>query len=267
MRTAVNGTVWGSLSKALGKTYGWQDIVREAAAAGYEGVELGGNEKSLGKPADCLAFVREQGLDIAAFFAGVTYNPWKPNTEQYREAMRYAAELGVTTITVCGGFMPNQRRNTYSFDYDMFAGNLGAAMRYAERLGLEVAFHPHRGCVVETIGEALQMVKRLPRLKFCIDTAHLEACNEDALKFIRLFGKRITATHIKDYSWKQDSFVEPGKGDGKLSVSSCVKLLQKQGYQGWYTIELDRKWDGVKRVPQPLDVARNCRRYLRTCGV
>ncbi|MBD3244052.1 MAG: TIM barrel protein [Chitinivibrionales bacterium] len=267
MRTSINGTVWSSLSKATGQEYPWRDRVRHAAEAGYDGIEMGGTEKSLGKAADVRAFIEDNGLQISSWAASVTYNPYKPNTDQYRESLRYAAEIGAKIVTVCGGFIPNQRRNTYPFDYDMFAGNLGKALAYAHKLGLEIAFHPHRGCVVETVAEARQMAKRLPDLKFCIDTAHLEASGEDAMKFITAFSKRIIATHIKDYSWKRDSFVEPGKGDGSLDVSACIAKLERAGYKGWYTIELDKHWDKFKQRPTPVQVGRQCRKFLRGCNL
>ena len=262
MQTAINGTVWSGLGKALGVTYDWKRIVSEAAQAGYEGIEMGGSEESLGKARDTRAFIEGRGLRIAAWFASVTYNPWAPNTAAYQKAIRYAAELEVPLVTVCGGFMSNQRRNTMASDYDMFAGNLGRAMRFAARHGVTLAFHPHRGCIVETITETRALLKRLPDLRLCIDTAHLEACGENTVAFIKAFGPAIIATHIKDYSWKQDSFVEPGKGDGTLDVAKAITALRAKGYSGWYTIELDRNWERCKQRPQPLAVARRCRKFL-----
>lgn len=264
MKTAINACLWRGGAKFCGTEYDWRTFVREAAEAGYEGVELGGSRETLGTPRECRSFVEGLGLEIAAFGNNVTYNPWRPNTTSYQRSIRYAAALGVKTIMTCGGFLPNQRRNTYAFDYDMFAGNLGAAMAYAEKHGSTIAYHPHRGSVVETVAEARQMAKRLPELKFCVDIAHLEASGEDALKFIRTFKDRIISTHIKDYSWKKDSFAELGRGDSKLDVAQCVGALKRIGYDGWLVVELDKKW--TARDPSPLESAKRCRRYLVRCG-
>jgi inosose dehydratase len=266
MKTAITMATWHGLGKLLDKKYTWQEIVKEIAQAGYDGVELGGTEERMGPARDVVKFVNDQGLQISTWFVSVTYNPWPPNTAEYRKTIEYAAQIGVSHLSCCGGFMPNQRRNTYSFDYDLFATNFGNAMKYAKKFGMEIAFHPHRGCVVETIAETQKMVDRLPDFRICVDTAHLEASGEDAMAFIRKFRKRIIATHIKDYSWKRDSFMEPGKGDGKLDVAACVKELKKGGYDGWMTIELDKKWDGIKKLPTPLENAKMCRRFLKTCG-
>ncbi len=262
MKTAINTCTWGGYTKFLGRKLKAADFLRDAAEAGYDGVEIGGGEEFLGTPKECRKRVESLGLEIAAYSASVTYNPYRPNTVRYEKAMRYAAELGVELLMVCGGFNPTPRRTMYPFDYDMFAGNLGRAMKYAKKLGLTIAFHPHRGCVVETIRETGEMVKRLPDMKICVDIAHLEASGEDAAKFIRTFKKKIVYTHVKDYHWKNDTFIELGKGDGKLDVADCVGELRKTKYDGWLTVELDKKWSG-KNPRTPLRSARMCRQYLR----
>ncbi|MGE5557993.1 MAG: sugar phosphate isomerase/epimerase family protein [Bacillota bacterium] len=263
MRTAINAALWDVEAHALKQKMDYKGFIHAAAGAGYEGVEVGGTEETRGPAGEFRKFVEDQGLVIAAFFTSVTYNPYTPNREQYEKEMRYAAELGVKILTVCGGFIPNQRRNTYSFDYDIFAGNLGKAMEYARGLGLEIAFHPHRGCVVETIAETGEMVKRLPDFKICADIAHLEASGDDAAQFIRTFRDRIIFTHIKDYSWARDSFVELGAGDGKLNVAECIEELRAAGYDGWLSVELDKKWEEGDNA---FELAKRCRAYLRKCG-
>jgi len=264
MKKSINGSIWSGIAKSIEKKYDWKTFIKDAADAGYDGVEIGGTKETLGKPQECLHFIQDHGLEIAAFATSVTYNPYQPNTEAYQKAMDYAASLGVTTISVCGGFIPNPRRNTYPFDYDIFSGNLGNAMEYAAKQGLQIAFHPHRGCIVETLDEANEMVKRLPGLTFCIDTAHLEAFGQDAEEFIRVHGDKCAFTHIKDYSWEQDSFVMPGEGDSRLRVGCCIQQLLEKGYDGWFSIELDRKWPLPS--PEPVEVAQKCLQFLRNYG-
>ena len=268
MKTAMNGCTWGGYADYAGEPNDADRFFADVAEAGFEGIEVGGGKAFLGTPAACRKRAERHGLEIAAAGAAVTYQPYPPNIRQYRAAMRYAAELGVSTLMVCGGFMPWKRRNTYARDYDTFAESLGEAMAFAESLGLIVAYHPHRGCIVETIAETRQMTRRLPDLRLCVDVAHLEASGEDALKFIRTFRRQIVYTHIKDYSHKRDSFIELGKGDGKLDVAACVAELARVGYDGWLCVELDRPVREFERTGRtPLDSAKICRRYLRhKCG-
>jgi inosose dehydratase len=266
MKTAINACTWNAYAGFVKKPLTAELFFREAAEAGYDGVEVGGGENFLGKPSDCLKLAEKNGLEICAYATSLTYNPWKPSTESFQADVRYAVSIGMKTLMMCGGFIPSPRRNTYPFDYDMFAGNLGRAMAFAKKHGCTIAFHPHRGCIVETLREAQEMVKRLPKMQFCVDTAHLESSGDDALRFCKVLGKRIIYTHLKDYSWKLDSFTELGKGGSKLDVSACVKELKRQGYDGWLTVELDKKFGEKDRTP--LESARLSRKYLKTqCGV
>jgi inosose dehydratase len=234
--------------------------LREARSAGYEAVEVGGGEAILGAPAHFLKLTRDNGLQISAYASSVTYNSWPPNIKTYQADMRYAAEVGVKIMMICGGFSHYGRRNQYAADYEIFGGNLGKAMNFAHKLGLEIAYHPHRGCIVETGDETALLLKRLPKLKLCLDIAHLEASGDDAVKFINRFGKKIISTHIKDYDIKKNVFTELGRGNTRLDVGKCVAALEKVGYQGWLCVELD------KTFRTPLESAKISRSYLKKHG-
>ena len=267
MKTAINSTTWEAYATFRGAPFALETFFREAAEAGYEGVEVGGGEAVLGTPSACRQLARQYGLELAAYASNITYNPWAPNTQRYRADIRYAAQLGVPLLMVCGGFLPSPRRNTYDCDYDMFAGNLGSMLKCAARHDITVAYHPHRGCIVETTAEAAKLAARLPDIRFCPDFAHLEASGDDALRFLTRFGSRCVYTHAKDYHWGKNIFTELGKGRSKLSVQACVASLRARGYDGWLCVELDKKFSGA--APRtPLASARISRAYLRKqCGV
>ncbi len=88
---------WAHTSKT---EFDFDKMLREIKAIGYDGVEIGGGETTLGKPRDLLQKFADNGLEIATFGAGVTANPYSPNTAEYRRSMDYAAELGVKVIAV-----------------------------------------------------------------------------------------------------------------------------------------------------------------------
>jgi inosose dehydratase len=255
---------WAEFSKCRFKL---EEFLDDVAEAEFLGVELGGGARVLGSSVRCRRAVESRGLSVAAYESTVGYGPSPSGTEEFRAAVQFAGELGVGLLVVTGGFLPSPRRTTYAFDYDEFAASVGEAAEYARRNGITVAFHPHRGCIVETVVEMEQLLARLPQLHICADVAHLEASGEDALTFIRVFKKQIVHVHLKDYTWKLDGFVELGRGDGKLNVAKCVKELKRGGYDGWLTVELDKKHVGdAPRLP--LESAKMCRRYLRrNCGV
>lgn len=260
MKTAVNTCNWDCYAKAGGRQGGFDKFLSEAREAGCNGVEVGGLDKIFPTPADAKRAIADHGLEIAAYWASVTYNPWHPNIEDYENSIRFAAAMGVEILMVCGGFLGNQRRNTYDLDYDIFAGSLGAAAKFAKEHGMRTAYHPHRGCICETTAETQKITDRLPELEICADIAHLAACGDDAVAFIRHFADKILHTHIKDYDGESDRFMELGRGDGKLDIPACINALQKIAYQGWLTIELDRAWDDS--LPTPLESTKISVDYL-----
>lgn len=261
MRTAINSTGWHRHAKGLGQPFDLDTFLREAKEAGYDGVEIGDPIDDFGSVAACRDRVAAAGLEVSATFANVTYNPWPPNAADWKRRLENAAALGRRIVCVCGGFPITPRRTMHAADYDLFASSLGPALELADSLGLQLAFHPHRGSIVETGRETAEILARLPKLRLCIDTAHLAACGDDALAFVRSFSERIVYSHIKDYRWDENAFTELGRGDGCLDVAACVAAMQAKGYDGWLTIELDGVWKAG--MPTALESARISRAYLR----
>ncbi|MDA3962802.1 MAG: sugar phosphate isomerase/epimerase [Planctomycetota bacterium] len=243
LRLAANMGLFTGWAKQQGQDFDPRTWLDEVRTCGFTGVELADAHSMFGTPTETRAALAEAGLEAAAYFASVTYNVWQPNVEAWQRDIAYAAELGVDTIMCCGGFMGSQRRTTHASDYDLFASSLEPAVRCANEHGMALAFHPHRGCIVETAAETAFMLERIPSLKLCWDCAHLEAIGDDAAAFVDRFTDSIVYTHIKDYHWGRDTFCELGQGDGALQVAAATNRLLAHGYTGWLCFELDKKWD------------------------
>lgn len=207
--------------------------------AGYDGVEMGGDETTLGKAADLRRMIEDHDLGIAAWSGNVTANPYPPNTEAYRRAFDYAAALGGPVIAVCGGFLPESRRNTFDSDYELFAENLGAADEYARSLGLTLTFHPHRGCIVETNEEMERLWTLLPDLAVCLDTGHTAAVRSSPQALIRARPGRVKHVHLKDFDTDKRQFAELGEGNVGLDFPDVFRTLDEDGYHGWLVVERD----------------------------
>jgi len=260
MKIAVNKCNWNAYAKAKGIELNLIDFLKDAKNAGCSGVEVGSLDKNFSSPIEAKRTIESFGLEIAAYATSVTYNPWPPNIEDYQKSIRFASEMNVEILMVCGGFLINNRRNTYDLDYDMFASSMIPAVEFAKKHRMQVAFHPHRGCICETIEETKKIIERVPDLRICVDIAHVAACGEDPVKFIFTFADKIIYAHIKDYDWESNRFMELGRGDGKLNVHDCIKALTDIGYNGWLTIELDREWH--ESLPTPLESTKKSMEFL-----
>lgn len=239
MKIAHHTMTWGGWFSSQNLPYDWATVLAELTAAGFDAFEAGGTEKDLG-PAKVFAHrVADAGHTIVAWSAGVTANYWPPNTDEYRRELTYAAELGLRTVAVCGGFLPEQRRTTSEGDYRQFADNLGQAMDFGNALGLTLAFHPHRGCIVETNAEVERLLRYLPGLQLCVDTGHLMSVGSDPIALIDAHPTRIAHVHLKDWNVATRAFTEIGAGNAGLDFMQILLALRKARYTGALVIERD----------------------------
>ncbi|MBI5724764.1 MAG: sugar phosphate isomerase/epimerase [Planctomycetes bacterium] len=240
MKIAHQAMTWGGWWGKQKVPFNLDVLLDEVKQAGYQGVELGGGEKTLGKPAEFVKKLADHGVELAAFAANVSANPYPPSTERYQKDMDYAAAIGMKMLMVCGGFLPpNNRRNAYDNDYRIFGDNLGQACQYAAKNGQTVAFHNHCGCMVETAQEVEKLLKYLPDLKLCIDTGHLAAAGGDSTEFINKFRGRLVHVHLKDYDPVNYCFTELGRGKAGIDFPGFFQALEKNGYNGWIVVERD----------------------------
>jgi inosose dehydratase len=231
----------------------------EIRAAGYDGVELGGDAASCGPAAELRKHLADAGITCAAWSLGVTANPWPPSTEAFRKQVGYAGEMGMRIGVVCGGFLPGGRRTTNDGDYRLFAENLAAHADIAANAGVTLAFHPHRGCIVETAAEVDRLLRFIPTLQLCPDTGHLLACHDDPLWLLDAHPGRIRAMHLKDYDPATGNFAELGRG--KVDLAAILAWMKRRNFAGPVIVERD---DPPMPAAESARISWEC---LRSLGV
>lgn len=239
MRIAHHMLTWVDWYRARDLELPVTRMLDEISAAGYTGVELIDGPELLGPAAELRTRLDDAGLEVAAYSSFVNATEYDVNTEKYRADFDYAAELGVRTIMVCGGWIAEPRRIAFAEDYRAFAGNLAAAAAYAERNEQILAFHPHMGCIVETAEEVDRLLEYAPALKLCLDTGHLAAVGTDPAALVRRHPDRVAHVHLKDFSRSEHAFAELGQGDVELDFDGFLRALDEVGYPGWLTVERD----------------------------
>ncbi|MGF1484344.1 MAG: sugar phosphate isomerase/epimerase family protein [Opitutales bacterium] len=237
MKSSLHPANFSAFAKFHDETFEYDRLFKAAHDIGYHGVEIGGGVDKLGTPEALKEKLAGLGLEVHGYSGNVTVITHQQSTEKYKQQAQEAREYGAKVLAVCGGFLPNNRRNTYEEDYDGFAENLKLSVAIAEDAGVPFAFHPHRGCIVETIAETEKILDRVPSLQLMVDTAHLQSCGADPVQFIKLFGDRIIHTHIKDYNPDNHRFCELGLGC--VDLKGCLDGLVEAGYQGVLCVERD----------------------------
>jgi inosose dehydratase len=150
------------------------------------------------------------------------------------------------------------------------------AERAAER-GVRAVFHPHAGSHVEFENEIERLVEHVPRdeLGLCLDTGHALYAGDDPAALIQRHRDRIEHLHLKDVS--KDASTRPHDfwsavasgvfcpiGTGMLDIGSVRDALAAIGYDGFATVEQDRRTD---TAGTPADDLRLSVAHLRAAGV
>lgn len=227
---------WRGWAKQQGATVELPTVLAELKQAGYDAIELGGSADAYGSAAALRALLADHGIAVAAWSSGVTANPWPANIEQCQRDFAFAAEMDVKTIVVCGGFLDG-RRTAYDADYRLFGESLHAAITCAARYGQTIAYHPHKGCLVETLAEIDRLLRFCPELRLCIDVGHLAAVFEDPLLALDAHAERVVALHLKDFDRASNRFMELGRG--QVDLAAVWAWIQRRSFTGPLIVERD----------------------------
>ena len=240
-------------------------VLREVAAAGYEGVE------------GLRAAEPERLVELCALARSVGLQPVNVGAGDATTRIRFNAILGNTESEV-----PSQKRTARGEPLDdtalaQAAEHLAGPLEECRRLGLRGFHHAHMGTCIETVEDARRLLARVPHLWLLWDTGHMLASGSDPLS---VFGSdlqyRIGHVHLKDFhaddprNWSHRTgrfnhearFAELGEGNVGFDVAAAMAGLDAAGYQGWVSVELDRPY------PQrsPAEGAARNRAYLRALG-
>lgn len=148
---------------------------------------------------------------------------------------------------------------------------------HAADRAVRTVFHPHAGSHVEFEDEIERLVADVPsdELGLCLDTGHALYAGSDPAGLIRRHADRIEHVHVKDVSagvhargedfW---SAVAAGVfcpiGDGMLDIAGVRDALDAIGYDGFATVEQDRRTD---TAGSPADDLRRGVARLRAAGI
>ena len=250
--------------------------LEDIAAAGYDGVEMGlGEAQALGTETLADALDRH-GLDPYMLMCG-----WLESDEAADAAVEGAsvvADIGAPYV----GVLPPHRGAATD---EAFEGWLERFCDAAAEAGVTPLLHHHGGTKVESPGEIEEWLERAPEnLDLLFDTAHHFPYGEhypegDVTDGIERFADDIAYVHLKDVSpgsnfdglrdeltagnFKLDvvflyyqAFTD--LHDGVIDFDDVRGALDDAGYDGHYTVEIERQTtDPLVHAKRNLDYWRN----------
>jgi len=250
----------------FGKEFGEnpEKVLRDIVAAGYDGVE-GIRMEDSARQLELCALAAELGLQQINVGGG-----------DFLHKARWNAILGTGAAEV-----PSQRRAKGAplsdEDLKAAAAALAEPLAICRRYRLKGFHHAHMGTYIETVEDAQRLLAALPDLWLLYDTGHLLASGSDPLRVFETdIAYRIGHVHLKDFhaddprtwNYRTDKFnavgrfAELGQGNFGFDVGAALRGLERIGYEGWVSVELDRPFP----VPSAAEAAARNRAYLRSLG-
>ncbi len=271
----------------------WRSVLRDCAAAGYRGIELGPVGYMPEDPAVLADALAEHGLEL---IGGVVFRPFhNPGAwdDVMDGAMRTCKALlahGAQHLVLIDSISPrraptagraNEAEQMDKAEWTAFRDRLATVAKMgAEEYGLTVGIHAHAAGFMDFEPELERLLDEVNEdiLKICFDTGHHSYAGFDPVAFMRRYVGRISYMHFKDIDPKVKADVIARRtgfyeacgqgifctlGDGDVDFPAVRQVLLDAGFSGWCTVEQD--CDPTLDV-DPLGDARKNREYLESIG-
>jgi len=271
----------------------WQTVLRECAAAGYTGIELGPVGFMPEDPHRLGEALAENGLSL---IGGVVFGPfhdpakWDEVMDQSVRTCKALKAHGAKHLVLIDSLSPRRAPTTgraaeaEQMDSAEWAGFrdriMSIAHMGADDYGLTVGIHAHAAGFMDFEPELERLLDETDEriLKICFDTGHHSYAGYDPVAFMKKHIGRISYMHFKDidpavkaqvvanrtdfYKACGDGiFCNLGKGD--VDFLAVRKVLLDAGFEGWCTVEQD--CDPTLDI-RPADDARANRQFLMSIG-
>jgi inosose dehydratase len=289
---------WGVLEFELaGKAAGFEQVLDEIKATGYEGSELGDWGFMPTDPEQLRKELDKRQLSMIGAFVPVFLKDASKHAAGVEMAVKTAAlmaDAGYPEAFIVladeNGTIPARTKNAGRITPDMSLSDAewkvfaqGAdyvASEVKARTGLRTVFHHHCAGYVETPEEIDRLLTLTDSymLGLVLDMGHYAFGGGDPLAALKKYGKRIWHIHFKDCheaiarksreeGWDYFKSVGSGVfcelGKGAVDFAAIAAELKAQHYHGWITVEQDV----LPGMGNPMECARKNREFIGTLGL
>jgi inosose dehydratase len=271
----------------------WRTVLKECAAAGYRGIELGPIGFMPEDPAVLGEALADEGLTL---IGGVVFRPfhdpakWTEVVDAAERTCKALVSHGAKHLVLIDSISPRraptagragEAEQMDAAEWVAFRDRIVTVSRIGtEVYGLTVSIHAHAAGFIDFEPELERLLDEVDEslLKICFDTGHHSYAGFDPVAFMKRHIGRISYMHFKDIdpavkataianrtgfyeACGQGIFCNLGKGD--VDFPAVRQVLLDAGFDGWCTVEQD--CDPTLDV-SPVDDARANRAYLSSIG-
>jgi sugar phosphate isomerase/epimerase len=225
-------------------------IVARAAEYGYTGIEIRGILRQfdltrIPELTDNIETTKEllssYGLSVACVSASARFSSLNPtetakNIRSAKEHMDIARTLEAPCVRVFGGNIPE------GADREKYEDHLAEALQelgdYGRQGGVKVALETHDSyCTGKLVAAVLEKTVH-PMVGVVWDIYHPLRNGESPERTIGFLRSKIIHVHIKDGNFSNHTLL----GNGKVPVVKILRLLRKNDYTGYLSVEWEKAW-------------------------
>lgn len=254
-------------------------MIRTAVENGYQGIDFRGYlgefdiyklpEFSDSRHETKKKF-QDSKLEIPCFSSSITLYTesdaeWKQHLYELIHYIRLCHYFEAPYIRVFGG---HTKGATRSEALQTVIKNTEAMLKLAETQGVTILLETHDDWTkCEEVNELLQHVDS-PCFQVVWDVHHpYRLYGEEPEKTWETIGERIKYTHWKDSYVKKEA--ERGYqlcllGKGDVPLQQMYTLLKDKGYEGYFTLEWEKKW--CPEIEEPEIAFQQYAEYMRACA-
>ncbi|MFC4777014.1 sugar phosphate isomerase/epimerase family protein [Paenibacillus sp. GCM10023252] len=232
----------------------WDTTLQQAAAMGYDGIELRGVEGEMFLPRarpflpehieGTIQQLRQMKLELCCLDTSSAFHDADRYDAAIAEGRAYidlAGKLGVPYIRVFGDAIPDPAEAAATIR--RIAAGLTELGQYAEGTGVTVLLETHGDISNYSVIQEILSLTSSSSIGLLWDFEHPFTHGEDPAVTYRELSPYIKHTHVKDariddQGSKQLTLI----GEGSVPVSAIVQFMKQGGYDGWLSLEYEKKW-------------------------
>lgn len=271
----------------------WQSVLKDCAAAGYKGIELGPVGFMPEDPAVLSDGLAENDLEL---IGGVVFRPfhepaaWDDTLDGAIRTCKALCAHGAKHLVLIDSISPRraptagraaEAEQMEAAEWAAYRDRIATIARMgAQEYGLSVGIHAHAGGFMDFEPELERLLSEVDEtiLKICFDTGHHSYAGFDPVAFMKRHMDRISYMHFKDIDptvkadviSKRTGFYDAcgqgifcNLGQGDVDFASVRQVLLDANFQGWCTVEQDCD---PTLDPDPVGDAKANREYLESIG-
>ncbi len=255
----------------------WNDVVEQAAAMGFDGIEIRGLRGDFnlplipalaGDPQSVRKSMSDRGLSIICLSTSCTLEARRSRDRTAAKAtvmefIDLASELGCRFVKVYAGETGKleTRQMTLARIVEGLAELAPAALRADVTLLIENGGDFPGSADLWYIADAVGH----PAVKCCWNQCNALAVRERCTTSIPRLGRKIGMVHVADARFDADGVLQeytlPGEGDAQIDRQ--VELLRGLIYDGYLVFEWPKAW--ISSLPGPEVVLPAAAKHLRAC--